>query len=83
MMRDRIVEPARASLVPCYTAVREAALDAGACAVALTGSGPAMFAIVNDAQSTSEVCNAMVEAAGEEANGIVTQADMHGVRQCT
>ncbi|MXX97284.1 MAG: homoserine kinase [Rhodothermaceae bacterium] len=83
MMRDRIVEPARASLLPCYAAVREAAMDAGACAVALTGSGPAMFAIVNDAKSASEICSAMVEAAGEEANGIVTQADMHGVRECT
>lgn len=83
MMRDRIVEPARASLVTCYAAVRQAALEAGACAAALTGSGPAMFAIVDDAQSASGICNAMVEAAGEDANGIVTQADMHGVRQCT
>ncbi|MCY4158845.1 MAG: homoserine kinase [Bacteroidetes bacterium] len=83
MMRDRIVEPARASLVPCYNAVREAALDAGAYAVALTGSGPAMFAIAKDEKSTSEICAAMVEAAGEGANGIVTQADMHGARLCT
>lgn len=83
MMRDRIVEPARASLVPCYKAVRESALDAGACAVALTGSGPAMFAIAKDAESTSEICRSMVEAAGEGAHGFITQADMHGARQCT
>lgn len=82
MMRDRIVEPARASLLPCYNAVREAGLEAGASAVALTGSGPAMFAVVQDAQSTSEICDAMVEAAGQGARGIVTQADMSGVRQC-
>ncbi len=81
MMRDRIIEPARASLVPFYSDVRNAALRAGACAVALTGSGPAMFAIVNDVQSASEVCSAMVEAAGENAKGIVTEADMHGVRE--
>ncbi len=83
MMRDRIVEPARASLVPCYTKVRKAALDAGACAVALTGSGPAMFAIMKDAGAGSAICSAMVEAAGEGAKGIVTQADMHGVRPCS
>ena len=82
MMRDRIVEPARASLVPCYNAVRKAAIDAGAHAVALTGSGPAMFAIAKDEVSSSEICDAMVKAAGEGARGIVTQADMQGVRQC-
>ncbi len=83
MMRDRIVEPARASLVPCYDAVRRAALNAGAHAVALTGSGPAMFAIAKDKTSTIAVRDAMVEATGENARGIITQADMQGVRQCT
>lgn len=79
MMRDRIVEPARASLVPFYHEIREAGLDAGACAVALTGSGPAMFGIAKDFASTSKIRNAMVEAAGEGARGIVTMADMEGV----
>ena len=83
MMRDRIVEPARASLVSCYNTVRRAGMEAGAYAVALTGSGPAMFAIAPDQESTSSICNAMVEAAGEGAHGIITQADMHGVRRCT
>lgn len=83
MMRDRVVEPARASLVPCYHAVREAAMDAGAYGAALTGSGPAMFAIARDSYSVSKVCDAMVRAAGEGARGIVTEADIHGVRQCS
>lgn len=83
MMRDRIVEPARASLVPCYHVVREAALDAGAHAVALTGSGPAMFAIAEDEASASGIQSTMVEAAGVGAKGLVTQADMQGVRECT
>lgn len=83
MMRDRVVEPARASLVPCYHAVREAAMNAGAYGAALTGSGPAMFAIARDSYSVSKVCDAMVTAAGEGARGIVTEADVHGVRQCS
>ncbi len=83
MMRDRIVEPARASLVPRYHEIREAGLDAGACAVALTGSGPAMFGIAKDLESTSKIRDALVEAAGEGAQGIVTMADMQGVRECT
>ncbi|PSQ81913.1 MAG: hypothetical protein BRD46_00945 [Bacteroidetes bacterium QS_8_68_15] len=36
MMSDRIVEPARARLVPCYEAVRRAAMEAGALGCALT-----------------------------------------------
>ncbi|MXW83749.1 MAG: homoserine kinase [Rhodothermaceae bacterium] len=83
MMRDRVVEPSRASLVPCYHVVREAAMDAGAYGAALTGSGPAMFAIARDSFSVSKVCDAMVRAAGEGARGIVTEADVHGVRQCS
>ncbi len=83
MMRDRVVEPARASLVPCYQAVREAAMDAGAYGAALTGSGPAMFAIARDSFSVSKVCDAMVRAAGEGARGMATEADIHGVRQCS
>lgn len=83
MMRDRMIEPARASLVPCYNAVRQAGMKAGSYAVALTGSGPAMFAIAPDQESTSSICNAMVAAAGEGAQGIITQADMRGVHRCT
>ncbi|MCY4002045.1 MAG: homoserine kinase [Bacteroidetes bacterium] len=83
MMRDRIVEPARASLVPFYQDVRDAGLEAGACAVALTGSGPAMFAVAKDAESTSIIRDAMVEAAGEGARGIITMADMDGVHELT
>jgi len=81
MMRDRIVEPARASLVPHYQDIREAGLEAGACAVALTGSGPAMFGISKDFKSTSKILDAMVEAAGEGAKGIITMADMDGVKE--
>ncbi len=42
LMRDRLAEPHRAPLVPVYDAVRQAALDAGAAGVALSGSGPAL-----------------------------------------
>ena len=44
MMRDRIAEPARSTLLPFYEDVRAAAMKAGAWACAITGSGPAMFA---------------------------------------
>ena len=46
-MSDKIVEPARASLVPGYHEIRRMALKAGACGVAISGAGPSMVAFVN------------------------------------
>ncbi len=83
MMRDRLVEPVRARLVSCYDALRNAALDAGAYGCALTGSGPALFAITDDAGTAAQVLAAMQAAccaAGIEADGYVTEADAEGVR---
>lgn len=42
---DRIVEPARASLIPGFPEVKEAALRAGAYGCSISGAGPSVFAI--------------------------------------
>lgn len=84
MMQDRLVEPVRAELVPCYQAVRTAALDAGAFGCALTGSGPAMFSLAASQDDAVSVCNAMVEASlaeGIDARGIVTEVNADGVAE--
>ena len=84
IMQDRIVEPIRAELVPCYGAVKEAALEAGAPGCALTGSGPAMFAVAESAKQAERVLDAMIEASrsvGVEAGGFVTMGNADGVRQ--
>ncbi len=84
MMRDRLVEPVRATLVPCYEAVRRAAVEAGAHGCALTGSGPAMFAVAETMTGAEQVLAAMLaacRAAGIEAEGLVTEADGEGVRE--
>lgn len=84
MMADRIVEPIRATLVPCYESVRWAALSAGAFGCALTGSGPAMFALARSALHAQQVLSAMREAcleSGVEVEGYVTAASFEGVRQ--
>lgn len=83
IMADRIVEPLRAGLVPCYEAVRHAAMDAGALGCALTGSGPAMFALAETVQAAETVKEAMAAACRAEkieASACVTQADPDGVR---
>jgi homoserine kinase len=83
MMSDRLVEPVRAQLVPCYQDVRSAALDAGAYGCALTGSGPALFAIAPTVAVAHDVLAAMLAASrarGIDAYGAVTRANTDGVR---
>lgn len=83
MMRDRLVEPVRAELVPCYAAAKSAALQAGAYGCALTGSGPAMFALCADDDAARHVAAAMREASlaiGIEARALVANPDLRGVR---
>jgi homoserine kinase len=46
-MIDDIVEPARATLIPGYSKIRENALNAGALGVTISGAGPTMIAFVN------------------------------------
>ena len=78
-MRDRLAEPYRADLVPVYAAVKGAALEAGAAGCALTGSGPALFAIPGGAD-TATVLEAMVAACGADAHGWIARVDLEGVR---
>jgi homoserine kinase len=44
-MDDPLVTPARAELITGYDAVREAAVDAGATGVTVSGAGPAVLAV--------------------------------------
>jgi homoserine kinase len=84
IMQDRLVEPVRARLLPCYQAVREAALGAGAYGCALSGSGPAMFAIVEDDDQAGRVAQVMEEASrelGTIARGRAVEVDMRGVQR--
>ena len=82
MMSDRIVEPTRAQLVPCYEAVRRAAMEAGALGCALTGSGPAFFALAESDAHADTVADAMQQAsrdASVDAARFVTHADDAGM----
>ncbi|MEO0557036.1 MAG: homoserine kinase [Bacteroidota bacterium] len=83
LMRDRLAEPHRARLVPVYQTIRQAALDAGSWGCALTGSGPAMFALPGASASAKEVLDAMLAASrtgGVDADGWVASVDVEGVR---
>jgi homoserine kinase len=60
-LRDGLIEPQRAALVPPFAAVKAAAIDAGALGCSLSGSGPSVFAWVQT-QKADAVQSAMATA---------------------
>ncbi len=76
-MIDDIVEPARASLVPGYSKVKENALNAGALGVTISGAGPTMIAIVNknkgDAAKVAAAMHEGFHSAGYDSHAFATK----------
>jgi homoserine kinase len=60
-MYDSVVTPARAKLIDGYDEVREAAFDAGATGVTISGAGPAVIAACHEGDQRS-VGTAMLDA---------------------
>ncbi|PSQ25027.1 homoserine kinase [Halobacteriales archaeon QS_8_65_32] len=60
-MDDSVVTPARASLIEGYDEVREAALEAGAAGVTVSGAGPAVLAACGE-RDRQPIAIAMLEA---------------------
>lgn len=58
-LRDVLVEPRRAPLVPGFAAVKAAALGAGAMGASLSGAGPAVFAWCEDVAAARLAATAM------------------------
>ena len=78
-MVDKVVEPARANLIPGYDAVRRSALENGAAGVTISGAGPSMMAIINSnrtkALSVAEAMKKAFESAGVKAEAYVAKPD--------
>lgn len=58
-LEDRIVEPARAELIPGYGSAKQAAVEAGAVGCSLSGSGPSLFALCASQEQATKVTSAM------------------------
>jgi homoserine kinase len=56
---DNLVEPHRASMIPRFWEVKQAALDAGAYGCSISGGGPSVFAV---GEPVDEIAIAMVDA---------------------
>lgn len=71
-LRDLIVEPHRKALVPGFSDVRAAAMEAGALGCSLSGAGPTLFAWCAGEQRAQAVREAMVAAFSE--HDVATEA---------
>lgn len=58
-LKDVIIEPQRARLIPRFYEVKEAALEAGALGCSISGAGPSVFALSANAAIAEEVGEAM------------------------
>jgi len=82
-LNDRIIEPVRSKLIPGFDDVKKSALDAGADGVAISGSGPTIFAITNSAIKAETIRKSMVKAFDRldiKTKSIVTGVDATGTK---
>ena len=82
-MRDVLVEPHRAALIPGFAEVRDAGLAAGALGCSISGAGPALFAWCDGDATAESVRAAMVgafAAHGVPAEGWVSPVGGPGAR---
>ena len=58
-INDLVIEPYRATMIPCFWDVKQAALDAGAYGSSISGGGPSVFAV---GENIYEIGDAMKKA---------------------
>ncbi|MDE2805633.1 MAG: homoserine kinase [Gemmatimonadota bacterium] len=83
-MCDAVAEPMRAQLVPGFEAVKASAIEAGAVAAGLSGSGPSVLALCRGRAAAEGAAAAMAEAfhdaAGVSSDLVVSRANAEGAR---
>jgi homoserine kinase len=83
-LRDVVIEPQRAPLIPGFAEAKKAALDAGALGASISGSGPTAFAWVTSKDAAERVRQALVRAfQGHGMAGVdswVSPVSMKGAR---
>jgi len=80
-LKDVLVEPRRAPLVPNFARVQQAALDHGALGASISGAGPSVFGWFEDArtaQAAGEAMHAAFAEAGLDSDVLVGPIDGPG-----
>jgi homoserine kinase len=83
-LEDTIAEPRRAPLVPGLAMIKRAAAEAGALGCSLSGSGPSLFALCQNAAIAAAVGDAMARAVrthiGGEPQTFISEVARQGAR---
>jgi homoserine kinase len=83
-LRDVVIEPQRAPLIPGFAGAKKAALDAGALGASISGSGPTVFAWVTSKDAAERVRLALVRAFQEHGvagvDSWISPVSMKGAR---
>jgi homoserine kinase len=81
-MVDHIAEPYRRKLLPGFDEAKSALLELGALAVGISGSGPTIFALVDDFDVARETSAWLAEHYQKNEQGFVhvCRADLGGAR---
>lgn len=80
-LHDEIIEPVRSVLIPGFTEMKEAALDAGALGCTISGSGPSLFALSTteaDAIKIGERMGSVLKTIGLEYDLHVSKINTEG-----
>jgi len=54
-LQDKVAEPVRSILIPCYAQMKKAALESGAIGFGISGSGPSVFALSETRQAAETI----------------------------
>ncbi len=82
-LKDVIIEPQRAELLPGFYDIQEAALASGALGCSFSGSGPAMFALTSSRESAQHIGDQMKKAcelAGHRCDLYISKLNEEGPR---
>ncbi len=82
-LQDVIIEPVRAKLIPGFSEIKKAALNAGALGCSISGSGPSMFALSKSKSTAKDVEQVMRETCnvkGIENNVYISKINNDGAR---
>jgi homoserine kinase len=82
-IRDVLIEPVRARLIPGFVEVKKAALKNGALGCSISGAGASVFAVTDDPRRASKIGSAMQKAFGRHglaATVTITKMDQRGAR---
>ncbi len=80
-LKDVVIEPQRAKLIPSFDAVKQKALEKGALGCSISGAGPSIFAICNNtriAENVGKAVSSVFTEQGIESDIFISKINTEG-----